>query len=58
MTNPNRYAVPIDRLDGVRVEAAEQVEEQALLPASDTGSWTGALAPAHGDGAGQDADGD
>jgi hypothetical protein len=56
MTEPNRYAVPLDRLEGVRVAAADQVQEQPTPP-PDGGEalWGGALA--HG-GDGPDGDGD
>lgn len=58
MTEPNRYAVPVDQLDDVRVAAAEQVEVERVLPAAGGGSWTGELGPAFGDGASADADGE
>lgn len=58
MTNPNRYAVPLEQLDDVRVASTEQVEEQATAASGDTGSWAGALPPAFGDGGGHDGDGD
>ena len=56
MTDPSRYAVPLDALDQVRVDATEQVEEQDASPAA--AAWGGALVPPHADGAGGDCDGD
>ena len=56
MTNPNRYAVPLEVLDGVRVGVAHQVQEQTTSRPDDAPLWGGAVAPA-ADGGG-DGDGD
>ena len=56
MTSPNRFAVPLENLDTVRVVLAEQVQAQAAaLPPPDTGREQGAL---DGGGGGCDGDGD
>lgn len=54
----NRFAVPVDDLDTVRVDQSAQVQEQAEPLVPDASNWAGALVPAYGDGAGGDADGD
>ena len=48
----NRFAVPLEQLDGIRVAAAEQVQEQSepRHPA-EAATW-GGLLPAHLDGGG------
>ncbi len=58
MTEPNRYAVPLESLDGVQVAAAEQVSEQAVSHHPESTAWSGPQLHAFGDGMGTDADGD
>lgn len=51
----NRFAVPLEQLDGVRVAAAEQVQEQPeVRQPSEAAAWGGL--PAHLDGGGHDDD--
>ena len=48
----NRFAVPLEQLDGVRVAAAEQVQERSEpRQPSEAATW-GGLLPAHLDGGG------
>ena len=58
MTEPNRYAVPLESLSGVRVAETEQVQEQAVSPHPESGAWSGPQLHPFGDGMGNDADGD
>ena len=51
----NRFAVPLEQLDGVRVAAAEQVQEQPEPRLHEPWAWQGV--PAAGGGGG-DADGE
>jgi hypothetical protein len=55
MTEPKRFAVPLEQLDSVRVDDAQQVQEQAA--AAPAGSGTGPSVHPYGDGM-ADADGD
>ena len=41
MTEPNRYAVPLESLAGVRVDETEQVQEQAASPHPESSAWSG-----------------
>jgi hypothetical protein len=54
----NRFAVPSDNLDAVRVDHTEQVQEQIEPRAPESGDWGGRLPPAHGGGGGATADGE
>jgi len=58
MNEPNRYAVPLESLAGVRVAEAEQVQEQAASPHPESSAWSGPQLHPFGDGMGTDADGD
>ncbi len=58
MTEPNRYAVPAEQLEGVRVADTEQVQEQSVSPHPDSSAWSGPQLHPFGDGMGTDADGD
>lgn len=58
MTEPNRYAVPVESLEGVRVAETEQVQEQPAPPHPDASSWSGPQLHPFGDGMGTDVDGD
>ncbi len=58
MTEPNRFAVPLDQLEGVRVAESEQVTEQASSLHPDSSAWNGPLLHPFGDGMGTDADGE
>lgn len=54
----NRFAVPSDELDAVRVDHAEQVEEQSESCAPESRDWVGRPASTHGGGGGANADAD
>ncbi len=55
----NRFAVPVDDLEAVRVDVAAQVQEQAEARAPECSDWSGRLPPAFGGGGGDaDADGE
>ena len=56
MTNPSRYAVPLEVLDGVRVGVAHQVQEQATVRPDGSLLGGGAVVPAADGGA--DGDGE
>lgn len=58
MTEPNRYAVPLESLAGVRVGETEQVQEQAVSPHPESSAWSGPQLHPFGDGMGTDVDGD
>jgi len=58
MTEPNRYAVPLESLSGVRVAETEQVQEQTVSPHPESNAWSGPQLHPFGDGMGTDADGD
>ena len=58
MTEPNRYAVPLESLSGVRVAETEQVQEQTVSPHPESSAWSGPQLHPFGDGMGTDADGD
>lgn len=58
MEPPNRFAVPADDLDAVRVDHADQVEENKEARPPDISNWAGRLTPAFGDGGGGSCDGD
>ena len=58
MTEPSRYAIPVEQLEGVRVADAEQVTEQAVSPHPDSSAWSGPQLHPFGDGMGTEADGD
>ena len=57
MTEPTRFAVPIEDLDGVHVEQAQQVQEQADPVDPGASAWAGPQLHPFGDGM-ADADGD
>ena len=54
----NRFAVPSDELDAVRVDHKQQVQEQSEPRAPESGDWGGRLPAAHGGGGGAHADAD
>jgi hypothetical protein len=54
----NRFAVPADELDAVRVDLAEQVQQQGEPRAPESSDWGGQLPPAFGGGGGANADAD
>lgn len=56
MTDPRRFAVPLDQLDGVRVDESEQVQEQRTGERPDASAWSGPQVHPFGDGL--DADGE
>ncbi len=58
MTEPNRYAVPLESLEGVHVATAEQVSEQAVSHHPESTAWSGPQLHPFGDGMGTDAGGD
>lgn len=58
MTSRNRFAVPSDELDAVRVDVAEQVQEQTQARAPQSSDWGGQRPAAFGDGGGANADAD
>ena len=60
MTEPNRFAVPLDSLEEVHVGAEDLTEEASSTQRPDAAQWGGRLTPAYGDGGhtGQDGDGD
>ncbi len=58
MTEPNRYAVPLESLDGVRVAETEQVQEVSAPPHPESSAWNGPQLHPFGDGMGTDVDGD
>jgi hypothetical protein len=52
MTTPNRYAVPLDAVDGVHVNFEDHVRSQATeTHPTDAARWGGSLEPAYGDSA-------
>ena len=57
MTDPRRFAVPLEQLDQVRVAEAQQVQAQAEPLDPGATAWSGALVHPFGDGM-ADADGD
>jgi len=58
MTEPNRYAVPLQSLAGVRVDETEQVQVQAASLHPESSAWSGPQLHPFGDGMGTDVDGD
>lgn len=58
MDSRNRFAVPSDELDAVRVDLAEQVQGQTEARAPQSSEWGGHLPPAFGGGGGANADAD
>jgi hypothetical protein len=55
---PNRYAVPLEQLDSVRVAESEQVSAQPDTQHPDSTSWAAPALHPFGDGMTGDADGD
>jgi hypothetical protein len=59
MESRNRFAVPADELDAVRVHLGEQLQELAEPRAPESSQWNGQMPHPYGDGATHaDADGD
>ena len=59
MEQRNRFAVPADDLDGVKVDLSEQVQEQSEPRSPESSQWNGPMPHPFGDGAtSADADGD
>ena len=58
MAPRNRFAVPSEELDAVRVDLAEQVQEQTEVQAPQSSGWGGQLPPAFGGGGGANVDAD
>ena len=56
--DPNRYAVPLEQLDGVRVEECDQVCVQAASQQPGSTQWAGMPLHPFGDGMTGDADGE
>jgi hypothetical protein len=54
----NRFAVPADELDAVRVDTLEQVQEQTEPRPPKSSDWNAQLPPAFGGGGGPNADAD
>jgi hypothetical protein len=55
---PNRYAVPLEQLDSLRVEPASQLTGQVEPTQPDSADWSGAQPHPFGDGMSGDADGE
>jgi len=58
MTEPNRYAVPLESLAGVRVDETERMREQAASSHPESSDWSGPQLQPLGDGMGTDVDGE
>jgi len=54
----NRFTVPVDELDAVRVAREQQVQEQAEPRAPESSQWGGQVPHAAGSGTDADADGE
>ncbi len=59
MESRNRYAIPAEHLETVRVDDSEQVQEQAQPRPTESSLWNAPMPHPFGDGATHaDADGD
>jgi hypothetical protein len=58
MEASNRFAVPANDLDSVRVYLSEHVQEQTEPRAAEFSEWGGQLPPVFGGGGGANADAD
>ena len=56
MTDPHRYAVPMEQLEGVRVAESDLVQEQRTDDHPDASAWNGPQLRPFGDGPGADGE--